>query len=82
MDFKFYLATSPELGVALHDIHFQDKRIIYELGLQEALAHYAGSDPVLSETLYFDSFGGMGNSMVSLVKGHDCPGHATYLDTA
>ncbi|KAL1593838.1 hypothetical protein SLS60_010571 [Paraconiothyrium brasiliense] len=82
MDFRFYMTTSPELGLALFDIHFQDKRIIYELALQEALAHYAGSDPVLSETLYFDSFGGMGNSMVSLVKGYDCPSHATYLDAA
>ncbi|OAG04417.1 membrane copper amine oxidase [Paraphaeosphaeria sporulosa] len=82
MDFGFYLVTSPELGLALFDIRFKNQRIIYELALQEALAHYAGSDPVLSETLYFDSFGGMGNSMVSLVKGHDCPSHATYLDAA
>jgi primary-amine oxidase len=82
MDFDFYLATSPELGTALYNIRFQKRRIIYELALQEALAHYAGSDPVLSETLYFDSFGGMGNSMVSLVKGHDCPSHATYVDAA
>lgn len=82
MDFGFFLATSPELGLALFDIRFQNQRIIYELALQEALAHYGGSDPLLSETLYLDSFGGMGNSMVSLVKGHDCPGHATYMDAA
>ena len=82
MDFEFYLATSPELGTALYDVRFKNQRFLYELSLQEALAHYAGSDPVMSETLYFDSFGGMGTAMVSLVRGHDCPGYATYLDAA
>ncbi|KAJ4293307.1 hypothetical protein N0V90_008589 [Kalmusia sp. IMI 367209] len=80
MDFQFYLATSPDQGLSLFDIRYKDQRIIYELALQEALAHYAGSDPQQSETLYFDTFGGMGDAMVSLVKGYDCPSHATYVD--
>jgi len=80
MDFQFYLSTSTDQGLSLFDIYFKNKRIIYELALQEALAHYAGSDPQQSETLYYDTQGGMGRTMVSLVKGYDCPTYATYVN--
>lgn len=80
MDFSFFLSTSTDQGVSLFDIKYKDQRIIYELALQEALAHYAGSDPTMSETLYFDSQGGMGRTMVPLMKGYDCPARATYLN--
>ena len=79
-DFSFYLATSPEQGLSLFDIHYKGQRLVYELALQEALAHYAGSDPQQSETLYFDTLGGLGDQMFPLVKDYDCPNHATYLD--
>jgi primary-amine oxidase len=82
MDFSFFLSTSTDQGLSLFDIQYKGKRIVYELALQEALAHYAGADPAQSETLYFDSQGGMGRTMVSLVKGYDCPGHATYLNAS
>jgi hypothetical protein len=36
----------------LHDIKFQGERIIYSLGLEEAIAQYAGNDPVQSGTAY------------------------------
>lgn len=49
MDFSFYVSFSRDLGMTLHDIRYKGKRIIYELGLQEALAHYAGK-PSSSET--------------------------------
>jgi primary-amine oxidase len=42
MDFSFYLGFSRDTGLALYDIRFKGERIIYELGVQEALAHYAG----------------------------------------
>lgn len=42
MDFSFYIGFSHDTGLALYDIRFKGERIIYELGLQEALAHYAG----------------------------------------
>ncbi|KAF1951643.1 amine oxidase catalytic domain-containing protein [Byssothecium circinans] len=81
MDFTFFLSTTPDQGLSLFDIKYKGKRIIYELALQEALAHYSGADPVQSETLYFDTSEGMGRNMVSLVKGYDCPSYATYLST-
>jgi len=36
----------------LYDIKFQGERIIYSIGLEEAIAHYAGNDPVQSGTAY------------------------------
>lgn len=81
-DFNFYMGTSPEQGLSLFDIRYKGKRVIYELALQEALAHYAGSDPQQSETLYFDTFGGLGDQMFPLVRDYDCPNGATYLDAA
>lgn len=82
MDFGFFLSTSTDQGLSLFDIQYKGKRIAYELALQEALAHYAGADPAQSGTLYFDSQGGMGRTMVPLMKGYDCPGHATYLNAS
>jgi hypothetical protein len=39
----------------LHDIKFRGERIIYSLGLEEAIAQYAGNDPVQSGTAYLGS---------------------------
>ncbi|KAJ1329863.1 diamine oxidase [Microdochium nivale] len=81
MDFSFYLTSTHQKGLRLYDVKFKGKRILYELGLDEAIAHYAGIDPVQSGTIYFDGGNGFGNTVVSLVRGYDCPGHATYLNT-
>ena len=42
MDFSFYVGFTRDTGMALYDIKYKGERILYELGLQEALAHYAG----------------------------------------
>lgn len=42
MDFSFYIGFTRDTGAALYDIRYKGERIIYELSLQEALAHYAG----------------------------------------
>jgi len=80
MGFTFYLMTSQSTALSLFDIRFNNERIIYHLGLQEALAHYAGSEPLQSGLEFLDSFFGMGVTMFSLVPGHDCPAYADYLD--
>ena len=80
MGFAFYLATSPSTALSLFDIRFNDSRIIYHLGLQEALAHYAGSEPIQSGLEFLDTLFGMGNQMFTLVPGYDCPAYADYLD--
>jgi primary-amine oxidase len=45
MDFSFFISFSHDTGMALHDIRYKGKRILWELGLQEAMAHYAGKFP-------------------------------------
>ena len=48
MDFSFYIGFTRDAGMALYDIRYKGQRLIYELSLQEALAHYAGK---ISKTL-------------------------------
>ncbi|OAG05511.1 membrane copper amine oxidase [Paraphaeosphaeria sporulosa] len=82
MDFSFYVGFSRDTGLALYDIKYKGDRIIYELGLQEALAHYAGADPYQSGTAYLDSYYGFGPYAFQLVEGYDCPAYATYLNSS
>ncbi|KAK5063145.1 hypothetical protein LTR84_005221 [Exophiala bonariae] len=80
MGFSFYLSTNQATALSLFDIRYNSTRLIYHLGLQEALAHYAGTEPLQSGLEFLDTFFGMGSMMFSLVPGVDCPGHAEYLD--
>jgi primary-amine oxidase len=82
MDFSFYYTFTRDSGIRLYDIKYKGERIIYELGLQEALAHYAGNDPIQSGTAYLDTFYGFGVWAYELLPGYDCPTYATYLNTS
>jgi primary-amine oxidase len=81
MGFEFFISTSSDTGVALHDIRFNGDSVIYELGLQEALSHYAGNDPALGGLLFLDTLFFMGSTMFELVPGYDCPAYAAFLPT-
>lgn len=81
MGFEFFITTSQVTGVTLHDIRFGGESIIYELGLQEAMVHYAGDDPQQGGLEFLDTFFGMGKFMFELVPSYDCPAYATYLST-
>jgi primary-amine oxidase len=81
MGFTFNLAFSQVNGVSLYDIRLDGERIVYELSLQEALAHYAGSDPIQSGTAFLDSFYGLGSRLSELLPGYDCPSYSHFLDT-
>lgn len=82
MNWSFYFGFNFDTGMTLYDIRYNGQRVLYELGLQEALAHYAGSDPLQSHTAYLDSVYGFGPFAFELVKGYDCPAHATYLNSS
>ncbi|KAK3361962.1 amine oxidase catalytic domain-containing protein [Lasiosphaeria ovina] len=82
MDFSFYIGFTRDTGMAFYDIRYKGERILYELGLQEALAHYAGNDPMQSGTAYLDTFYGFGPYAFELVPGYDCPTYAEYLNTS
>ncbi|KAK1072971.1 hypothetical protein LTR74_002203 [Friedmanniomyces endolithicus] len=79
--FEFYVTTAQATGISLFDIRFKGERVMYELGLQEAMAHYAGDDPMQGGLEFMDSFFGMGKNMFELVPGYDCPAYADYLDS-
>ncbi|KAF3067550.1 Membrane primary amine oxidase [Trichoderma lentiforme] len=60
------LQLAKDVGLSVVDI----TKLLWDgLGLQEALAHYAGNDPVQSGTTYFDSKPGVGPSVVTLIDG-------------
>ncbi|KAH3911953.1 amine oxidase [Parastagonospora nodorum] len=80
MNFSFYFSVSFDLGLSLFDVQYKGKRLIYELSLQEALTHYAGSDPFASQATFFDSQTGFGSTLQPLIRGYDCPSHATYIN--
>jgi primary-amine oxidase len=77
VDFSFFVSTGPG-GISLHDIHFRGERIIYELAMQEALAHYAGPDETQTYASYLDVT--IGFKGFNLVPGYDCPAYATYTN--
>ncbi|OBS29614.1 hypothetical protein FPOA_03550 [Fusarium poae] len=80
MDFSFYTSITRDNGLRLYDVRYKGKRILYELGMDEAIAHYAGIDPVQSGICYFDSMSGFAPAMISLVKGYDCPAYSHYVN--
>ncbi|KAH7309874.1 copper amine oxidase [Stachybotrys elegans] len=77
MGFSFYVATGPA-GISLHDVHFRGERVVYELAMQEALAHYAGPDESQTYASYLDVTIDFMN--FNLIPGYDCPSYATYTD--
>ncbi|WRT68622.1 uncharacterized protein IL334_005600 [Kwoniella shivajii] len=81
MDFTFYLTFTRDTGMRLYDIKYKGKRIIYELGLQEAIAHYAGNDPVQSGTSYMDTYYGFGPYAFSQIPNYDMPLYAYCMNT-
>ncbi|GAD97759.1 hypothetical protein PVAR5_6439 [Paecilomyces variotii No. 5] len=67
MGFTFYWSFAQSTGITLFDVRFRGERILYELGLQEAISLYAGSDPVQGALAYLDRY--------------DCPVYADFMDT-
>lgn len=77
--FNFRLSTS--YGPQVYDIRYENKRIVYELGLQEVSVFYSGNSPQQRFSDYMDSAELIGPSAQGLIPGVDCPNHATYYDT-
>lgn len=81
LNFTFTIGFSQITAMTLFDIRIDGERIMYELGFQEAMAHYAGDDPKMSGTTYLDSSFSFGALLSELVPGYDCPEYADYLST-
>ncbi|PHH73301.1 hypothetical protein CDD82_5550 [Ophiocordyceps australis] len=80
LGWTFYLRVDYSTGLALHDVRHKNERILYELAMQEALAHYAGNDPVTSGAAFLDSLYSFAKRSRTLIPGYDCPAGATYLN--
>ncbi|KIW08636.1 uncharacterized protein PV09_00592 [Verruconis gallopava] len=79
LGWSFYVNSLQAIGLGLWDVKFDGERILYELGLQEAMAHYAGNDPLAVGMYWLDTLFGMGFNSYELVPGYDCPAYATFL---
>ncbi|KAI0659027.1 amine oxidase catalytic domain-containing protein [Cubamyces menziesii] len=79
MGWGMYLGFDRDMGLSLWDIRFRNERIIYELAPQEAIAQYAGNDPMQTTTAWLDRFFGMGSAVRDMIPGYDCPHEAVYL---
>ncbi|GJE94516.1 amine oxidase catalytic domain-containing protein [Phanerochaete sordida] len=74
-----YLGFDRDMGLSLWDVRFLGERIAYEISPQDALAQYAGNDPMQTSTAWLDRFFGMGTSVRDMLPGYDCPYEAVYL---
>ncbi|KDQ64574.1 hypothetical protein JAAARDRAFT_28216 [Jaapia argillacea MUCL 33604] len=79
MGWGLYLGFNRDMGLSLWDIRFKNERLVYELAPQEALAQYAGNDPMQATTAWLDRFFGMGQAVRDMIPGYDCPYEAVYL---
>ncbi|KAI0034736.1 amine oxidase catalytic domain-containing protein [Vararia minispora EC-137] len=79
MGWGMYLGFDRDMGLSLWDLRFRDERIIYELAPQEAMAQYAGNDPMQATTAWLDRFFGMGSATRDMIPGYDCPDEAVYF---
>ncbi|EER23430.1 Copper amine oxidase, putative [Coccidioides posadasii C735 delta SOWgp] len=82
MGFSLYIGFTRDTGIRLFDVRYNGERIVYELGLEEALSHYASDEPMQSGVAFLDSLEGFGRVSYELVQGYDCPSDATFLNTS
>jgi primary-amine oxidase len=80
LDWTFFVGIDHATGVGLFDVRHKDERVLYELSMQEALAHYTGSDPVNSGIAFLDSHDSFATNARPLIPGYDCPAHASYMN--
>jgi len=79
MGWGMYLGFDRDMGLSMWDIRFRGERLIYELAPQEAIAQYAGNDPMQSTTAWLDRYFGMGGNVRDMLPGYDCPHEAIFL---
>ncbi|XP_075903546.1 diamine oxidase [copper-containing]-like [Nelusetta ayraudi] len=77
---SFAYRVRSSAGLQVFDLRFNGERIAYEIGLQEAIAFYAGDTPAAMQTKYLDAGWAMGTTNFELAPGIDCPEMATFVD--
>lgn len=80
MSWSFDFRIDSVSGPQLFDIRFKDKRIIYELSLQEAISFYSGYSPYFMAANFVYGGWTMGAKAFELVAGVDCPETSKFFD--
>ena len=80
MQWSFDFRMDSVSGPQLFDIRFKDKRIIYELSLQEAISFYSGFSPYFVTANFVYGGWAMGAKSFELVGGVDCPETSKFFD--
>lgn len=78
MDWEFHAGYTFRAGPDFHNIKFKGHRIAYQVALNEVGLIYSANDPVAGNVFFLDSTFGNGEYR-ELMRGVDCPEHATYL---
>ena len=74
-DYLVQISTGP----GIFDVRYNNKRIGYQISLQEAASYYSTGEPSVSHGNYLDSIFFLGTA-TSLIRGIDCPRHSLYFD--
>ncbi|XP_074654725.1 diamine oxidase [copper-containing]-like [Tubulanus polymorphus] len=80
MDWHFDYSFFTSLGLQLFNVNFMGERIAYEMGAHEISVLYSGTTPLSYTTNFFDSQYLLGAFSFEMVRGVDCPHHASYMD--
>lgn len=80
MSWSFDFRMDSVSGPQLFDIRFDNKRIIYELSLQEAISFYSGFSPYFRTVNFVYGGWTMGARNLELIGGVDCPETAKFFD--
>lgn len=74
---SFTVTNDRDKSMQFWNVRFQDEQLAFQLGLQEALAHYTVSE----RTFFFlDSwYGGLGGAARPVLRGYECPKHGVLL---
>lgn len=80
MQWSFDFRMDSVSGPQLFDIRFKDKRIVYELSLQEAISFYSGFSPYFMAADFVYGGWAMGAKTFELVGGVDCPETSKFFD--
>lgn len=79
MEWDFQFRMSATTGPQLLDVRHRNKRIVYELSLQEIAASASGHQPWLRYSNMVFSGMLLGQHAKSLIPSVDCPVHATFI---
>jgi len=80
-DWEFEFSTRPTTSFNIWNAVYKNKRIAYEISMQDTLSSYAGlTSAAQSRTIYQDPAWGLGTSFFELGAGVDCPTTAQFLD--